>query len=157
MGSCPDIWVKDARSETVLSFLCGYQVGGGVGVGGTHGLISGPEGKQVELKSCGHWVAIEFYPFLLRISPRKVPWDGPPSTSQVTGIIRHSSQHLPCINSDNTPAYFIHRAIEEERGYVITAYKAEPGFKASKPSSTAFSAQCTALKADYRSEGATIF
>lgn len=48
--------------------------------------------------------------------PRKAPWAGPPATSQVTVIIRHSSQYFPCTNSDNLQAHFTDGEFEAEKG-----------------------------------------
>lgn len=73
-------------------------------------------------KTCGHWPAPSHWgsrvpPSLAGASPRKGPWDGSPSTSQVTVIIiRQSSQHFPCTNSDNPQAHLTDGEIEAEEG-----------------------------------------
>ena len=64
--------------------------------------------------------AVQFYPLLLWVSLRKAPRDGPPATSQVTIIIRHSSQYFPGVNADNLQTHFTDGELEAEKGCRIS-------------------------------------
>lgn len=94
MGGCPDSWAPDASSQAVLSFPCGHQVEGEENCGGEglQGQKGSTWGKIPVVTGCPERCTVP--PLLLWISPRKAPRDGPSATSQVTIIIRHSSQYF---------------------------------------------------------------
>lgn len=64
--------------------------------------------------------AVQSHSLLLWVSPRKAPRDGLSATSQVTIIIRHSSQYFPCVNSDNLQTHFTDGEFEAEKGCKIS-------------------------------------
>lgn len=74
------------------------------------GLFQGQKGSRCggkDLWSLAGPGAIEFHCFFLWEAQER-PRDGPPSTSHITiAIIRHSSEHFPCINSDNPQAHLL--------------------------------------------------
>lgn len=101
-----------ARSETVLSFPCGHQVWGR-----KHELASGPEEKQVgEIPVVTGWPRCQSSTLSRCGRPLGKPLGCPPSICQVTIIliIRHSSQHFPCINPDHLQAHFTDGETEAE-------------------------------------------
>lgn len=120
MGGCPDSWAPDASSQAVLSFPCGHQVEGEENCGGEglQGQKGSKWGKIPVVTGCPERCTVP--PFLLWASPRKAPRDGPSATSQVTIIIRHSSQYFPCVNSDNLQTHFTDGEFEAEKGCKIS-------------------------------------
>lgn len=120
MGGCPDSWVPDASSQTVLSFPCGHQVEGEENCG-REGLQGQKGSKWGKIPVVTGWPERCTVPPSLAVGvPQESSqgWSTCHFPSHV--IIRHSSQYFPCVNSDNLQAHFTDGEFEAEKGYKIS-------------------------------------